>query len=234
MNALCIIPARAGSKGVKNKNLREVAGKPLISYIIESALKTKYPIRVIVSTESEKIAEVAKRYGAEVPFLRPHELAEDHISLIPVAQHALKTMDGLGFRADAVVSLQPTSPLIATDDIDNAVKLFIDSGCDSVVSVERIDKHHPFRAYKIEGDRLFPLTEYTSERYLQRQDRPPAYGFTGAIYVRKRDLLENWNGNDFCLGRDVRYIVIDKSRSINIDSEIDLEFFEYLISKNKI
>jgi CMP-N-acetylneuraminic acid synthetase len=231
MNLLCVIPARAGSKGVKNKNLREVAGKPLIGYIVESALKTKSPMRVIVSTESEKIAEIAKKYGAEVPFLRPPELAEDHISLIPVAQHALKTMDTLGFRTDAVVSLQPTSPLTSTDDIDNAVKLFMESECDSVVSVERIDKHHPFRAYKIANNKLLPLTEYTSEKYLQRQDRPPAYGFTGAIYVRKRELLENWSGKDFCLGSDVRSVLIEKSRSINIDSDADLGYFEYLMSR---
>ncbi|MBZ0156309.1 MAG: acylneuraminate cytidylyltransferase family protein [Alphaproteobacteria bacterium] len=233
MNILCVIPARAGSKGVKNKNLREVAGRPLISYIIESAKRAETLGRVIVSTESEAIAEAARKWGAETPFMRPFELARDHISLIPVAQHALHSMDALGWRADAVVSLQPTSPLTSPEDIDRAVGLFRESGCDSVVSVERIEKHHPFRAYAIERDTLLPFTEYTSEKYLQRQDRPPAYGFTGALYVRKRELLENWSGKDFCLGQDVRGVVIDRSRSLNIDAEDDLEYFAFRMSRAK-
>ncbi|MCC6345835.1 MAG: acylneuraminate cytidylyltransferase family protein [Nitrospirales bacterium] len=233
MNILCVIPARAGSKGVKNKNLREVAGRPLISYIIEAAKQAETLGRVIVSTESEAIAEAARKWGAETPFMRPPELALDHISLIPVAQHALQAMDASGWRADAVVSLQPTSPLTSPDDIDRAVVLFRESGCDAVVSVERIEKHHPFRAYAIGRDTLFPLTEYTTEKYLQRQDRPPAYGFTGALYVRKRELLEKWSGKDFCLGRDVRGVVIDRSRSLNIDAEDDLEYFSFLMSRRK-
>lgn len=233
MNILCVIPARAGSKGVKNKNLRNVAGRPLISYIIESAKRAKTLDRVIVSTESEAIAEAARAWGAETPFVRPPDLAQDHVSLIPVAQHALQAMDTVGWRADAVVSLQPTSPLTSPDDIDRAVGLFSGSGCDAVVSVERIEKHHPFRAYAIEGDALLPLTEHTSEKYLQRQDRPPAYGFTGAVYVRKRELLEAWSGKDFCLGRDVRGVVIDRSRSLNIDAEDDLDYFAYLVGKRR-
>ena len=110
MKTLAVIPARGGSKSIPRKNLVDVAGRPLIAWVIGAARAARRLDRVIVSTEDEEIAETARRFGAEVPFVRPADLATDTVSLIPVVQHALSAMDGLGFRADAVVSLQPTSP----------------------------------------------------------------------------------------------------------------------------
>lgn len=141
----------------------------------------------------------------------------------------MEYLDKQGWRADIVVSLQLTSPLTESGDIEKAVNKMIETGCDSVVSVERIEKHHPFRAMKLSGDRLFPLTEYTSERYLQKQDRPPAYGFNGAIYVRKRDLLEGWSGQDFALGEDVRAITMDREKSVDINSPLDFLIAEAIL-----
>ena len=110
MKVLAVIPARGGSKSIPRKNLVDVAGRPLIAWAIGAAREAKRLDRVIVSTEDEEIAETARKWGAEVPFVRPPELATDTISLIPVVQHALRAMDGLGFGADAVVSMQATSP----------------------------------------------------------------------------------------------------------------------------
>ena len=231
MNVLGIIPARGGSKGIRHKNLRMVGGKPLLAYSIEAAKGAGRLDRVIVSTEDDGIAEAAKRFGAEVPFLRPAELAGDHISLIPVVQHALASLDRLGWRADIVVNLQPTCPLLLADDIDLAVNLIERTGCDSVVAVTEIQHHHPFRAMKVEGDRLLPLTEYTTERYLQKQDRPPAYGFVGGLYARRRELLERWSGADFALGADIRAVLVEPKRAVNIDHELDLLLFEALMAQ---
>jgi len=232
VKVLAVIPARGGSKGIPRKNLKLLAGKPLIAYIIEAALKAKKLDRVIVSTEDKEIAQVARGYGAEVPFLRPLELARDEVSLIPVIKHAMEFMDELGWRADIIASLQPTAPFTQPEDIDAAVRKLVETGCDSVVSVESIERHHPFRAMKLSGDRLSPLTEYASEEYLQKQDRPPAYGFNGAIYVRKRKLLEKWAGKDFALGEDIRAIVMSPEKSVDINSPLDFLIAEALLKHN--
>lgn len=232
IKVLAVIPARGGSKGIPRKNIKMLAGKPLIAYIIEAALKAKTQDKVIVSTEDEELAAIAREYDAEVPFLRPKELARDEVSLIPVVKHAMEYLDNQGWRAEIVVSLQPTSPLTEPHDIDNAVNKMLETNCDSVVSVERIEKHHPFRAMKLKGDRLFPLTEYTSEKYLQKQDRPSAYGFNGAIYVRKKELLEKWSGEDFALGDDARAIIMDSGKSVDINNPLDFLIAEAIL-KNK-
>jgi|CXWL01.1.fsa_nt_gi CMP-N-acetylneuraminic acid synthetase len=229
MKVLAVISARAGSKGVKLKNLRMVGGKPLMAYIIEAGLAASRIDRLIVSTESEAIADVARSWGADVPFLRPPELAQDHISLIPVADHAMRWCDEQGWTPDVVVSIQPTSPLLEARDIDRAIMMLEETGCDSVVGVTEILQHHPFRAMSFAQGRLSPFTEYTSERYLQKQDRPTAHGFTGGLYVRRRQVLEQWSGKDFALGRDVRGVFIEPERAVNIDHEVDLVFFEALL-----
>ncbi|TKB77726.1 MAG: acylneuraminate cytidylyltransferase family protein [Nitrospira sp.] len=229
MNILGIIPARAGSKGIRLKNLRLVGGKPLLAYSLEAALAARQLHRVVVSTEDERIAEVARRLGAEVPFLRPSELAGDQVSLIPVARHAMEFYDRHGWAPDVVVCIQATSPLLSAEDIDRAVELLIDQDCDAVVSVTPIQHHHPFRAMKLDGNQVRPLTEYTNDRYLQKQDRPPAFGFTGGLYVRRRALLEQWSGQDFALGQDVRALVIEPERAVNIDHELDLMVFEAIL-----
>jgi N-acylneuraminate cytidylyltransferase/CMP-N,N'-diacetyllegionaminic acid synthase len=229
MKVLGVIPARGGSKGVPRKNLRVVGGKPLLAYSIEAARASRRLDRVIVSTEDPAIAEVARQYGAEVPFFRPPDLAGDQVSLIPVVQHAMRFYDAQGWAPDVVVSIQPTSPLLTGEDIDQAVQLLMDSDCEAVVAVTEILHHHPFRAMKLDGMRVLPLTEYTSERYLQKQDRPPAYGLSGGLYVRRRALLEKWSGRDFAMGADPRAIVIEPDRAVNIDHEVDLLFFEALL-----
>jgi len=222
---LAVIPARGGSKGIPRKNLKLLAGKPLIAYIIEAALKAKTLDKVMVSTEDEEIAAVAKEYGAEVSFLRPPELARDEISLIPVVKHAMEFWDRQSWRADIIVSLQPTSPLTEPQDIDKAVDTMVNTGCDAVVSVCRIEHPHPFRAMKLEEGRLLPLYP-EAQKFLQRQDLPPLYASSGAVYVRRREVLENWSGEDFALGEDVRALVMSTEKSIDINSPIDFLMLE--------
>ena len=156
---VAVITARGGSKGIPQKNLRTVLGKPLIAYSIEAALQAKTLTRTIVSTDDETIAQVSRQYGAEVPFLRPQHLATDTATSIAVLQHAVTYLaEQEGYLADIVVCLQPTSPLRSAEDIDQAVNLCLRSGADSVVSLCQA-KHHPFWMKKIVDGRVHPLIE---------------------------------------------------------------------------
>jgi len=231
MKVLAVIPARGGSKSIPRKNLADVAGRPLIAWAIGAAREAKRLDRVVVSTEDEEIAETARRWGAEVPFVRPPELATDTVSLIPVVQHALAAMDGLGFRADVVVSMQATSPGLRGADVDAALAKLEDSGADSVATVLRIEHEHPYWAKRLEGDRVRPFSTETSETYLQRQELPPAYVFDGALFVRRRRLLEEWSGRDFGLGADVRGLPLSAESSLHIDDAIHLEVARVVLAR---
>jgi len=231
VEVLTVIPARAGSKGVKNKNLRPLGGIPLIAHAIRIAQGCGVPMRVVVSTDSEEIAEVARAEGAEVPFMRPPELAQDHVAIIPVIQHAMHWFDDQGWRADIVVSLQATAPFTPSSALERGIRrLMGDPGVDSAVAVTLIPSFHPFRAYSLhQDDVLAPLTEYTSEKYLQRQDRPPAYGFTGGFYIRKRKLLEVWDGKGFALGAKSVGEVVPEHAAVDINSPVDLLLAESIL-----
>lgn len=233
LKILTVIPARGGSKGIPHKNLRLLRGRPLIYYMITYALASKYISRVVVSTDDERIAEAGRSCGAEVPFLRPKELATDASPLNPVLKHAMAYYDSMGWRADALISLQPTSPLITPDIIDSAIRMFSEAGCDSVATVSEIKHGHPYRAKRLlDGGRLENFcTEFDGEKFLNRQERPPAYAYNGAIYLRKRELIENWNGKDMGLGRDCRGLIIGHEYAINIDDEFDIKLAEFLLGE---
>jgi CMP-N,N'-diacetyllegionaminic acid synthase len=230
-NVLCVIPARGGSKGLPQKNLRPLAGKPLIAHVITTALQSKLIDKVCMSTDSEEIASVARSFGADVPFLRPAEIAQDSTPLFPVLLHAMKFYDAKSWRADIIISFQPTTPLTSVGDIDAGISKIIETGCDSVSSVCLIEHFHPFRALKLDGDKVYPLTEYTTEKTANRQDRPKAYGHNGAFYIRRREILEAWTGQDWALGKDVRAIVMSRTHSVNIDSILDFKFAEMILSE---
>jgi CMP-N-acetylneuraminic acid synthetase len=223
MKVLAVIPARGGSKSIPRKNLADVNGRPLLSFVIEAARSARRLQRFVVSTEDHEIAAVAREWGAEIPFRRPDDLATDEVSILPVARHAMWEMDKLGFAADAVLSLQPTSPFLEGDDIDRAVTKLEETGADSVVSVQPIAHEHPFWVKKLEGDRVTAFNEYTNESFLQRQDLPPAYIYDGGIFLRRRKVLEDWSGKDFGLGKDVRGIVLGGWKSVHVDDELHLE-----------
>lgn len=231
MNVLAVVPARSGSKGVEGKNLRQLDGKPLIAHQIENALEAKHVDRTIVSTDAEEFASVAREYGADVPYLRPAELAADDVPVIAVYTHAVEFFAEQGDRPAYVVGLQPTCPFTTPDQVDQAIEMATSTGCDAVASVVEVTDPHPYNTYHLEGDRLRPLEGVTVEEPLQRQERPTVYSLTGAIFVRTVDVLESWDGTDFALGTDVRAIEQSEHESLDIDTPYDLRvaraLFEY-------
>ena len=233
MSVLLVIPARGGSKGIPRKNLCKIRNRPLIGYAIENALAAKMIDWAIVSTEDPEIAEVARGLGVETPFIRPNELAQDDVSLIPVLQHAARATNTLGRCADVVVSLQPTAPLLRSRTIDAAVRILVRTGCDSVVSLRKVVHNHPYRVQWLrKSGRLVPFYE-EGEQHLQKQDLPRIYSLSGGLYVRKREVLEKWSGRDFCLGQERRGIVISEREALNIDTQQDLNLFQAMISPSE-
>lgn len=226
---LAIIPARAGSKGLRGKNTLPLAGKPLIAHTIEAARAAHSIQRVVVSTDSEEIARIAQQYGADVPFLRPAELARDETAVLPVLQHVLsKLIATEGHQPEIIVLLQATSPLRKAEDIDRAVALLEQTGADSVVSL-CLAEHHPAWMKRIEFDRVVPFLENGPE-YTRRQDMPPVYRLNGAIYVTRPQVLLQGNA---ILGPDTRALVMDNESSVDIDSALDLKLAALILEERK-
>lgn len=226
---LGIIPARGGSKGIPNKNIVELGGKPLIEYTIEAALSSKYLTHCIVSTDSEKIALVAKNSGATVPFMRPANLAADTTQSLPVVLHALKYMEkDNGFLYDAVVMLQPTTPLRRSKDIDNALELLFASNADSVISVVDVGANHPLRMKRIIDGRLINYVDQGHEDMRPRQDLPSVYIRNGAIYAVSRQTLMN---NESFSGANSMAYEMPNHCSVNIDEMSDLILAEKYLEK---
>jgi CMP-N-acetylneuraminic acid synthetase len=225
LRSVGVIPARGGSKGIPHKNIRDLAGKPLIAYTVEAALKSNTLRRVIVSTDNVKIADVAKSYGAEVPFLRPAELAKDDTPGLLVVQHAVKFIEeDEGASLDVVVLLQPTSPLRGHSYIDIAVKKLLETGADSVITVCKV-RHHPFSCFTCEGDRLFPFSR-KGISVSRRQDLPEVYAENGAVYAVRRNVLLEQNS---VYGKDTRAVVMPYEQSIDIDDYFDFFVAEMML-----
>lgn len=223
---LALIPARGGSKGIKDKNIIPLAGKPLIAYSIEAAKKSKYIDSIVVTTDSEKIAEVAKRYGARVPFLRPVELAADTSKTIDAVLHAIKTLKSMGENYDTLVLLQPTQPLRTTDDIGKAIELYYEDGENGLVSISPVDDSPLLiRSIGADGKLLNLLSQNSTCR---RQDMPNYYKVNGCIYINKIDELnENTSFNDNRIP-----FIMDKEHSIDIDEMSDLWMAECYLKNN--
>ena len=224
---IAIIPARGGSKGLPGKNILPFCGKPLIAWTIEAALECKILDRVIVSTDSEEIADTARTYGAEVPGLRPVELALDTSSAIDVYIYLWKKLTGDTY-TDSIpfIILQPTSPLRKAYDINKAVKIFHEKNADSVISVSEAT-HPPVWAKKI--DRKGILREYfeTSESLSNRQQIPAAFMPNGAIFILKKELvLKNRN---YYSDKTYPYIM-PIERSIDIDNIWDFRIAEFIMN----
>ena len=224
MNTIAIIPARGGSKGIPRKNLVDVKGLPLVAYSIRHALESAAVNRVIVSTDDEEIAEVSRRYGAEVPFLRPAELAEDHVLDIPVFQHALRELERTeGYQADLVVHLRPTTPYRRPAWIDACVELLRNHpDADSVRSVSPPEKH-PYRMFRIDGTGYLDAImkhEHPEPYLLRRQDHPPVFHYNCVIDVTKPATIF---GKDSMTGDRLLPYVMDPEDVVDVDSFRDLE-----------
>ena len=227
MTVLAIIPARGGSKGVPRKNVRLLAGKPLLAHTVEAARSSERIARLIVSTDDTEIAQEARAYGAEVPFMRPAALASDTASTIAVAQHAVQTLETYGDTVfEVILLLQPTAPLRQSDDIDGALALLEDDAVDSVVSFYAAEHVHPYYMYTIEDSRPKPFMP-VPQHITRRQDFPAVYVRNGAIYAVRRTVL--FEHNSF-LGPNLRAYLMPYERSINVDTEMDLRFAEFLLT----
>ena len=225
MRIIGIIPARGGSKGVPKKNIKPLHGKPLISYTIKVAKESKHINQVYVSTDDPEIGEISKQYGAEVPFLRPEELATDDTPTLPVIQHMARYVENKWGRLDIVVTLQPTSPLRTAQDIDKTIQKLIDTKADSVVSVFEVETH-PYLTASLDEDRLNWL--YSEEKRGRRQDFPNVYSLNGAIYATERNTLLD---NNSLYGKDTRAYIMSLERSMDIDSLYHFYLVEAIMKK---
>ena len=223
-----IISARGGSKGVPRKNLRPLAGKPLIAYAIEAALQCSSLNRVIVSTKDEEIADVAREYGAEVPFLRPAELATDTAGHWLVWQHAITAMEAeSGQKIAVLVELQPTSPLREAEDIEGCVQQLLKSEADAVVTVIEARKHPSFSMVRLEAGTLSLLMPLP-QPIQYRQEAPEVYELTGAVYALRRDFLLK---REHLFDGHIEGYVTPAERSLDIDTELDFAIAEFVFER---
>jgi CMP-N-acetylneuraminic acid synthetase len=224
MKVLGVVPARGGSKGVPDKNLRVVGGQSLLARTAAAAHGSRRLTRTVLSTDSPVIAEAARAVGLDVPFLRPAELAADDTPILPVLRHAVEVLAAEGFRADVVVLLQPTSPFRRAEHIDAAVSLLDESRADSVVSVIEVPHHfNPFSVLTLTDERLRPFTP--GPLITLRQDKPRVYARNGpAVLAVRRHVLERGE----LYGDDCRPLMMTAADSVDIDSEGDLEYADFV------
>jgi len=227
---LGVIPARGGSKGIKNKNIVDLNGKPLIAYTIEAVNGCRLLSGTIVSTDSEKIAEHAKRYGADVPFIRPEELSRDDSSTIDVIRHSVNWYEECRKQhVDLVIILQPTAPLRTSCDIDSSIGLFLDNPeTDSLISCYDASSVHPRIMYCKKENRLEPFL--SQNNIIRRQDFEKVYLRNGAIYISTRKLVME---EGRIIGDSPLGYIMPKERSLNIDEPHDLELAEFYINRRK-
>lgn len=218
MHTVAVIPARGGSKSVPLKNIQPVAGKPLIAYVIEACRQAICVDRVVVSTDDERIAAVAREFGAEVPFMRPEELAGDLVTLDPVIYHAVETLEAQdGHRIDVVLTVQPTCPLLRPETIERSVATLLEGGYDSVIMLQEI-RHLYWRR---ENGRFVPLFA----RRANRQELEPLYPETGAVFASRRAVITPENR----LGANIGHVIGSEEEAIDIDTELDLRLAELVI-----
>lgn len=226
---LGVIPARGGSKGLPKKNLKPLMGKPLIVWTIEQAKGSKYLDQVIVSTEDEVIADISIKNGANVPFPRPKELATDDAKIIDVIIHAMDSLEMNRDCYDLFMLLQPTSPLRISEDIDCAIELLFARKAQTIVSVCETE-HHPYGANILPADgnmQDFLKSEVINKN---RQELPTFYRINGAVYLAYCDYIRTRKA---LIGDGTYAYIMPRERSVDIDSEIDFEFAEYLLEVRK-
>lgn len=228
MNVLALITARGGSKGIPRKNLSPLAGKPLIAWTIECAMAVHDRLgRIIVSTDDEEIAGVSRKYGAEVPFLRPASLSRDDATSLDVVRHAVETMEkDAEVPFDWVLLLQPTSPLRRPEDLHQALDIAAEGDCDAVIAVTEVVESHPMLLKTIENGRLAPYGDAPLDGVRRQDCRPPVYINNGAIYLSRRELVMERNT---LLGDNARPYIMPLERSLDIDTAFDLKLAEAFI-----
>ena len=227
---LATICCRGGSKGVPGKNIKLLNGKPLLAYTIESARQSKYINELIISTDDQAIADIARSYGANVPFMRPADLASDTASKWPVFIHAVETYEQLtGNTVDYLVDLDVTVPLKTYQDIDGAIQMALQNPeTDVVITGYEPERNPYFNMMEIGEDGFASIVKKGTKPIVRRQDAPKVYSLTPAAYVVKKSALyefEHWS-NAKC-----KIYEMPRERAVDIDTEIDFKIVEFLIGQ---
>ncbi|MGM0520145.1 MAG: cytidylyltransferase domain-containing protein [Campylobacterota bacterium] len=228
---LAVIPARAGSKRLPNKNIKDLNGKPLISYTIEAAKNSKYISEVIVSTDSNEIKDIAIKSGAKAPFLRPEELAKDDSKSIDVITHALSFYkNNLNKEFDYVLLLQPTSPLRTQEDINNSIEYLFKKSADAVISVCEME-HNPIWSNTLDEQKS--MKNFLDKKFINKrtQDLEKFYRINGAIYICKTDQLIK--ENRFFIDENIYAYEMSQENSVDIDTKLDFKLAETLLKEEK-
>ena len=229
MKVLCTICARGGSKGVKNKNIKPINGKPLIAYTIEQAKECGLFEHIVISTDSDLIADTAKEYGAEVFFKRSAEMASDTAGKLDVVKDAFKRSEAhYNEQYDYHIDLDATAPLRDTQDIINSFKQFISNDNDNLITAMPSRRSPYFNLVEMNKDGKVYLSKTLDSKVLRRQDAPESYDMNASIYIWKRDIL--LNNNTIFLEKTGLY-VMPEERSIDIDTEDDYKYVEFLMKE---
>ena len=232
-NCIAFIFARGGSKGVPRKNIRDLDGMPLIAYSIRVAHECPSISRVVVSTDDEEIADVALKYGAEVPFMRPAELAGDDSREHEAWKHAIKAFEETcEERVDIFVSLPPTSPLRSVDDVENGIREYITTKADVVITVKTAARNPYFNMVRndAEGFSRLVCLQADGTRYTRRQDAPEIYDMTTVAYVSNASYILR---SDSIFSGKVRSVLVPDKRALDIDTMLDFEFAEFLLNQEE-
>lgn len=228
MKRLCTICARGGSKGVKGKNVRQLLGKPLIAHSIEQAKASGLFEAIAVSSDSDHILEIAKECGVDYLIKRPAELATDQAAKIPAIRHCAAEVERQkGFCFDVIVDLDATSPLRSAEDIKNAVELLEESGAGNVITAMPARRSPYFNLVELNTNGVAELSKPLKTAIVRRQDAPKCYDMNASIYVWRHQVLFS---SDTVFNQDTKLYVMPEERSIDIDSELDFKFVEFLMS----
>jgi len=229
MKRLCTICARGGSKGVKNKNIRELAGKPLIALSLQQARESRLFDLIAVSSDSAEILDVARNHGADLVIDRPAELASDTAAKIPAIRHCVEQAEHFfRERFDVIVDLDPTSPLRSTEDIQGAVDLLERNHVSNVITAAPARRSPYFNLVELGDDGVVRLSKSLEKPIVRRQDSPQCFDMNASIYVWTRAALFEL---PTLFNADTRLFVMPEERSIDIDSEFDFEIVQFLMRK---
>jgi CMP-N-acetylneuraminic acid synthetase len=231
MKILALIPARAGSKRIPNKNILLIGGKPLICHTIDAALESKYINRVVVSTNSHKIAQIAKEAGAEIPFLRPDDISKSNSTEMDFFLHALNWMeDNEGYKPELIVLLYPTSPLRKSKTIDAAIEKMIEHPeADSLRSLKKCSEH-PFKMWKAQDGYIIPFvdTPKKNAHTLAYQMLPKVYIQNASIYITKPNTIKQKQSPT---GDIIVPFVMNEIESVDVNNQLDFEFAKFIIEE---
>jgi len=228
LKVLAVITARGGSKGIPRKNIKDLAGKPLIAWTIEAAKGSVLLNDFLVSTDDQEIADISRQFGAPVPFLRPPELATDTATSMAVVQHALVWMkENEGKTYDALMILQPTSPLRTSEDIDGCIEKMRQTDCDSVMAMYRLSDLSLKKLKILDEDKILPVVEDEGPQTTMRQLAKPLYKRNGCAYLTKVGFIDQ--GDLF--GKDSRAYIMSEDRSADINTPLDFEIADFLMRR---